>query len=123
MAETYLVDAVRTPVGRRGGILSQVHPADLGAHAITACSTATRALTPGPVDDVIFGCVDTLGPQAGDIACTCWLAAGLPEAFASVVLAWAREPNADLAKVNVTAARSRSATRSARPGRSCSRPC
>ncbi|HET8582513.1 MAG TPA: acetyl-CoA C-acetyltransferase [Jatrophihabitans sp.] len=79
MAEAYLVDAVRTPVGRRGGILSQFHPADLGAHVITALFDRNPGADPGAVDDVIFGCVDTLGPQAGDIARTCWLAAGLPD--------------------------------------------
>jgi acetyl-CoA C-acetyltransferase len=79
MAEAYIVDAVRAPVGRRGGGLSQVHPADLGAHAITALMIRT-GVDPAAVEDVIFGCVDTIGPQAGDIARTCWLAAGLPEA-------------------------------------------
>jgi len=77
-AEAYIVDAVRTPVGRRGGGLSQVHPADLGAHVLTALVSRT-GIDPAAVDDVIFGCVDTVGPQAGDIARTCWLAAGLPE--------------------------------------------
>ncbi|RZU53713.1 acetyl-CoA C-acetyltransferase [Krasilnikovia cinnamomea] len=76
--EAYLVGAVRTPVGRRGGALSTVHPADLGAHAITALLERTGA-DPAAVDDVFLGCVDTLGPQSGDIARTCWLAAGLPE--------------------------------------------
>ncbi|WP_208027080.1 acetyl-CoA C-acetyltransferase [Rhabdothermincola sediminis] len=78
MPEAYIIDAVRTPVGRRGGGLSQVHPADLGAHAIRALIDRT-GIDPRGVDDVIFGCVDTIGPQAGDIARTCWLAAGLPE--------------------------------------------
>jgi acetyl-CoA C-acetyltransferase len=76
--EALIVDAVRTPVGRRAGGLSGVHPADLGAHAISALlqRTGTDA---AEIDDVIFGCVDTIGPQAGDIARTAWLAAGLPE--------------------------------------------
>jgi acetyl-CoA C-acetyltransferase len=78
MAEAYIVDAVRSPVGRRGGGLSGVHPADLGAHVLTALMERT-GVDPGAVEDVVFGCVDTLGPQAGDIARTCWLAAGLPE--------------------------------------------
>ncbi|MDP6975963.1 MAG: acetyl-CoA C-acetyltransferase [Acidimicrobiales bacterium] len=80
MAEAYIVDAVRTPTGRRGGGLSQVHPADLGAHAITALLDRTD-VDPMAVEDVVFGCVDALGPQAGDIARTAWLAAGLPEAI------------------------------------------
>ena len=79
MTEAYLVDAVRTPVGRRNGALAQVHPADLGAHVITALFDRNPGADPDAVDDVIFGCVDTLGPQAGDIARTCWLAAGYAE--------------------------------------------
>ncbi|MEN3358565.1 MAG: acetyl-CoA C-acetyltransferase, partial [Mycobacteriales bacterium] len=78
MPEAYLVDAVRSPVGRRGGGLSAVHPADLGAAVLTALMRRT-GLDPAAVDDVIFGCVDTVGPQAGDIARTAWLAAGLPD--------------------------------------------
>src|SRR5438105_11616256 len=78
MAEAFIVDAVRTPVGKRGGGLSQVHPADLGAHVIKALVTHT-GIDPAAVEDVVFGCVDAIGPQAGDIARTCWLAAGLPE--------------------------------------------
>jgi acetyl-CoA C-acetyltransferase len=78
--EAYIVDAVRAPVGKRNGSLSQVHPADLGAHVIRALLDRT-GLDPLLVEDVIFGCVDTIGPQAGDIARTCWLAAGLPDAI------------------------------------------
>jgi acetyl-CoA C-acetyltransferase len=78
MAEAYIVDAVRTPVGRRGGGLSRVHPADLGGHALAALMQRT-GVDPGAVEDVILGCVDTIGPQAGDVARTCWLAAGLPD--------------------------------------------
>ncbi len=78
MPEAYIVDAVRSPVGRRNGGLSKIHPADLGAHSLNALMDRT-GIDPHAVEDVIFGCVDTLGPQAGDIARTCWLAAGLPE--------------------------------------------
>jgi acetyl-CoA C-acetyltransferase len=85
MAEAFLVDAVRTPVGRRGGGLAAVHPADLGAHVITALLDRT-GVDPLAVDDVVFGCVDTIGPQAGDIARTAWLAAGLPEAVPGVTV-------------------------------------
>src|SRR6516165_10285237 len=76
MAEAYLVDAVRTPVGRRGGGLAGAHPADLGAHVIRALLART-GVDSLAVDDVVFGCVDTIGPQAGDIARTAVLAAGL----------------------------------------------
>ena len=79
MPEAYIVDAVRTPVGRRGGGLSHVHPADLGAHPIVALIERT-GIDPGAVDDVIYGNVDSIGPQAGCIARTCWLTAGMPEA-------------------------------------------
>ncbi len=78
MAEAYIVEAVRSPVGRRGGGLSGVHPADLGAHAITALMDRS-GIDPAAVEDVVFGCVDTVGGQAGDIARTAWLAAGLPD--------------------------------------------
>ena len=72
MAGAYIVDAVRTPVGRRGGGLAAAHPADLGAHVIRELLTRT-GLDPQAVDDVVFGCVDSIGPQAGDIAI--WLCA------------------------------------------------
>ena len=78
MTEAYIVDAVRTPTGRKKGSLAQVHGADLGAHALSALMDRT-GIDPSAVEDVIFGCVDTIGPLAGDIARTAWLAAGLPE--------------------------------------------
>jgi len=78
MAEAFIIDTVRSPVGKRGGGLAAVHPADLGAHPLKALF-ARVDLDPAAVEDVMFGCVDTVGPQAGDIARTCWLAAGLPE--------------------------------------------
>ncbi|MEY4165143.1 MAG: hypothetical protein RLZ84_56 [Actinomycetota bacterium] len=78
MTEAFIIDAVRTPVGRRGGGLAQVHPADLGAHSIAALISRT-GVDPNAVEDVVFGNVDSIGPQAGCIARTCWLAAGLPE--------------------------------------------
>ena len=78
MAEAYIADAVRTPVGRRGGGLAAIHPADLGAAVLSALMERT-GIDPAAVEDVVFGCVDTVGPQAGDIARTAWLAAGLPD--------------------------------------------
>src|SRR6476469_6741821 len=78
MPEAFIVDAVRSPVGRRGGGLSQVHPADLGAHALSSLIDRS-GIDPGAVEDVVFGCVDTVGGQSGDIARTAWLVAGLPE--------------------------------------------
>ncbi|MBO3746625.1 acetyl-CoA C-acetyltransferase [Streptosporangiaceae bacterium NEAU-GS5] len=85
--EAYIVQAVRTPVGRRGGGLSGAHPADLGAHVLSALfNTLPARIDAAAVEDVVFGCVDTVGPQAGDIARTCWLAAGLPEEVPGVTV-------------------------------------
>ncbi|MCB1462845.1 MAG: acetyl-CoA C-acetyltransferase [Nitratireductor sp.] len=78
MPEAYIVDAVRTPVGRKKGSLAAMHSADLGAVPISALMQRTD-IDPGAVDDVIYGCTDTIGSQSGDIARTCWLVAGLPE--------------------------------------------
>lgn len=78
MPEAYIVDAVRTPIGRKKGSLANVHPADLGAHPIKALINRT-GIDPGAVDDVVWGCCDTIGPQAGDIGRTAWLVAGLPQ--------------------------------------------
>jgi acetyl-CoA C-acetyltransferase len=85
MTSAYLVEAVRTPVGRRNGGLGGVHPADLGAHVLTALVNRS-GIDPEAVEDVIFGCVDTIGPQAGNIARTSWLAAELPESVPGVTV-------------------------------------
>jgi acetyl-CoA C-acetyltransferase len=85
MKQAYIVDAVRTPVGKRGGSLAGVHPADLGAHSIAALMRRT-GVDPGAVDDVIMGCCDTIGPQAGDVARTAWLVAGLPDHVPGVTI-------------------------------------
>ena len=77
MREAFIVEAKRTAVGRKKGSLSNVHPADLGGHILSSLFDNLQ-FDPALVDDVIFGCVDTVGPQAGDIARTCWLAGGLP---------------------------------------------
>lgn len=78
MAEAYIIDALRSPVGRRRGGLAEVHPADLGAYLLPEI-LKRNDVDPLAVDDVVYGCLDTIGPQAGDIARTCWLAAGLPD--------------------------------------------
>jgi len=85
MPEAYIVDAVRTPVGKRGGALAQVHSADLGAHVLSALMSRT-GVDPGAVDDVILGCCDTIGSQAGDVARTAWLVAGLPDHVPGVTI-------------------------------------
>ncbi len=78
MSEAFIVGAVRTPVGRRKGALSAVHPADLGAHVLRALVERT-GVDAGAVDDVIFGCVSQIGAQTGNVARTAWLSAGLPQ--------------------------------------------
>ncbi|MFI7351893.1 acetyl-CoA C-acetyltransferase [Streptomyces sp. NPDC049936] len=85
MSQAYIVDAVRTPVGRRKGGLSGVHSADLGAHVLNALMDRT-GVDPAAVDDIVFGCLDQLGSQSGDIARTSWLAAGLPENVPGVTI-------------------------------------
>ncbi|MGA0272166.1 MAG: acetyl-CoA C-acyltransferase, partial [Ilumatobacteraceae bacterium] len=77
MSEAFIIDAVRTPTGRRNGRLSEVHPADLGAHAIGNLIQRS-GVDPERVDDVVFGNVNSVWEQAGCIARTSWLAAGLP---------------------------------------------
>ncbi|MBU6251826.1 MAG: acetyl-CoA C-acetyltransferase [Alphaproteobacteria bacterium] len=78
MAEAYIIDAVRTPIGRKKGSLAGLHPADLGAHPIKALIERT-GVDANAVDDVVWGCCDTIGPQAGDIGRTVWLVAGMPQ--------------------------------------------
>ena len=83
--EAFIVDAIRTPVAKRDGALAAVHPADLGAHVIK--NLVDRAqVDPLAVDDVVFGVCDQLGPQAGDVARTCWLAAGLSDEIPGVTV-------------------------------------
>lgn len=78
MTSAYIVDAVRSPTGRRKGGLADVHGADLGAHVLKTL-VERNGIPDSEYDDVMFGCVDTIGPLAGDIARTCWLAAGLSD--------------------------------------------
>ena len=85
MGGAFIVDAVRTPVGKRGGALADMHSADLGAHVLAALMRRT-GVDPGAVDDVILGCCDTIGSQAGDVARTAWLVAGLPDHVPGVTI-------------------------------------
>ena len=78
MAEAYIVDAVRSPTGKRRGGLAEVHGADLGAHVLRTL-VDRNGIPEEDYDDVMFGCLDAIGPLAGDIARTCWLAAGLSD--------------------------------------------
>ncbi|MEU8897790.1 acetyl-CoA C-acetyltransferase [Nocardia sp. NPDC048505] len=76
--DAFVIDAVRTPVGKKNGALAAVHPADLGA-AVLKGLLDRSPIDPAQVDDVIVGCVDNIGPQAGNIGRTAWLTAGFPE--------------------------------------------
>ncbi|MFZ2174883.1 MAG: acetyl-CoA C-acetyltransferase [Rhodococcus sp. (in: high G+C Gram-positive bacteria)] len=85
MAEAFIVDAVRTAVGKRGGGFAQSHPADMAAHVIKTV-VGRHDFDPADIDDVILGCLDNIGSQAGDIARTAALAAGLPESVPGVTI-------------------------------------
>ncbi len=85
MAEAVIVEAVRSPVGKRNGGLSGVHPAELSAQVLNGLAERT-GIDPGIVDDVIWGCVMQAGEQALDIARTAVLAAGWPESVPGVTV-------------------------------------
>jgi len=78
MRDAVIVEAVRTPVGKRNGGLSGIHSADLSAHVLEALAART-GIDPALVDDVIWGCVSQIGEQSFDIARTAVLSAGWPE--------------------------------------------
>jgi acetyl-CoA acyltransferase len=78
MPEAVIVDAVRTPIGKRNGSLAGVHPVDLSAHVLTALAQRT-GIDPATVDDVIWGCVSQVGDQSSNIGRYAVLAAGWPE--------------------------------------------
>jgi acetyl-CoA C-acetyltransferase len=85
MSEAFLVDAVRTPIGKKGGGLAGYHPAELAAVPIRALLERTE-VPPGEIDDVQLGCVNQIGPQTSCIARTAWLTAGLPEHVPGVTI-------------------------------------
>ncbi|MER7014729.1 acetyl-CoA C-acyltransferase [Saccharopolyspora sp. NPDC000359] len=78
MRDAVIVEAVRTPVGKRNGALSGIHPAELSARVLSAL-VERAGIDPADVDDVVWGCVSQAGEQAGNIARTAVLAAGWPE--------------------------------------------
>jgi acetyl-CoA acyltransferase len=78
MRDAVIVDAVRTPIGKRNGSLSGVHAADLSAQVLTALAERT-GIDPGTVDDVVWGCVTQMGDQSSNIGRFAVLAAGWPE--------------------------------------------
>jgi acetyl-CoA acyltransferase len=85
MPEAVIVDAVRTPIGKRNGSLAAVHAADLSAHVLTALVERT-GVDPGTVDDVMWGCVTQVGDQSSNIARFAALAAGWPEQVPGVTI-------------------------------------
>ncbi|MGH3349601.1 MAG: thiolase family protein [Nocardioides sp.] len=85
MRDAVIVDAVRTPIGKRNGAYAGIHPGDLSAHVLTALA-ARNDLDPAGVDDVVWGCVSQVGDQSGSIGRVGVLAAGWPESVPSTVV-------------------------------------
>src|SRR5699024_4023399 len=83
--EAVIVEAVRSPIGRRKGSLSHVHPAELSAHVLSAL-VERSGVDPALIDDVVWGCVLQAGEQGGNIGRTAVLAAGLPESIPGVTI-------------------------------------
>jgi acetyl-CoA C-acetyltransferase len=83
--EAYIIDAIRSPIGKKNGGLSKIHPVDLAAHSLNAL-VKRNDLDPALIDDVILGCLDQIGPQTGDIARLAALSAGLPESVPGVTI-------------------------------------
>ncbi len=85
MSEAYIVDAVRSPMGRFRGGLSGTHPVDLGAEVLSGLMDRVT-VDPADVDDVIWGCVGQIGAQAFNVGRNCWLAAGFDDSVPAVTL-------------------------------------
>jgi len=85
MSEVVIVEAVRSPIGRRGGGLSTMHPADL-LGTVQRAVVDRAGIDPADVDQVVGGCVTAVGEQSYNIARTAWLAAGLPMSVASTTV-------------------------------------
>jgi acetyl-CoA acyltransferase len=85
MRDAVIVEAVRTPVGKRNGGLAGVHPADLSSHVLTALAERS-GIDPVIVEDVVWGCVAQVGEQTFDIARNAVLGAGWPESVPGVTL-------------------------------------
>ena len=83
--EAYIIDAIRSPIGKKNGGLAHVHPVDLAAHSLVALLRRVD-VDPAAIDDVILGCLDQVGPQTGDIARLAALSAGLPETVPGVTI-------------------------------------
>ena len=85
MTDVVIVEALRTPVGRRGGGLSSVHPAEL-LSAVQKAVVERSGIDPAEIGQVVGGCVSQVGEQSFNIARTAWLAAGLPQSVAATTV-------------------------------------
>src|SRR3954447_15590362 len=85
MPEAVIVEAVRTPIGKRNGALARVHPVDLSAHVLRAL-VGRAGIDPAVVDDVLWGCVNQVGDQAAQVGRYSVLAAGWPESVPGVTV-------------------------------------
>jgi acetyl-CoA C-acetyltransferase len=85
MSEVVIIDAVRTPIGRRNGGLASVHPADLLAGVLAELVSRT-GIDPAEVDQVVGGCVSQVGQQSFNLTRTAWLSAGLPLTVAATTI-------------------------------------
>ena len=85
MPEAVIVEAVRTPIGKRNGSLAEVHPVDLSAHVLRALVDRT-GIDPSVVDDVVWGCVNQVGDQSAQVGRYAVLAAGWPETVPGVTV-------------------------------------
>jgi acetyl-CoA acyltransferase len=83
--DAVIVDAVRTPIGKRNGALAGVHPADLSAEVLRALAERT-GVAPVDVDDVVWACVSQVADQAGNVGRTAVLAAGWPESVTATTV-------------------------------------
>ncbi|HXX30428.1 MAG TPA: hypothetical protein VEJ89_06880, partial [Myxococcaceae bacterium] len=82
MPSAVIIDAVRTPRGKRGGSLAGIHPVDLAAHVLRGALDRT-GIAADEVDDVVLGCVTQVGEQGLNVARGAVLAAGLPIGLAA----------------------------------------
>ncbi|HEX9717971.1 MAG TPA: steroid 3-ketoacyl-CoA thiolase, partial [Actinomycetota bacterium] len=85
MREAVIVEAVRTPIGKRGGAYADVHPVELLSAVLRELVERT-GVDPTTVDDHIAGCVSQIGDQSLNVARNAWLAAGLPETVPSTTV-------------------------------------
>ena len=85
MGEVTIIEAVRSPLGRRGGALSGLHPADL-LGAVMRAALERADLDPAAIGQVVGGCVSQVGEQSFNVARTAWLSAGLPLEVAATTI-------------------------------------